>query len=67
MVDPRAKCLHQPQGAGDDLWSWLENGATEEKLVQRLLDEYDVTRGQAERDVRRFLRELKRKKLIEEA
>ncbi|HRY30434.1 MAG TPA: PqqD family protein [Elusimicrobiota bacterium] len=66
VVDPRHRCLHQPQGAGDPLWEWLKKGATVEELVQNLLRDYDVPRDTAEKDVRRFLRELKRKKIVEE-
>ena len=67
VVDPAHTCLHQPQGAGEDIWTWLGDGKTVGQIVERLTQEYDVTADRAERDVQRFLRELRRKKLIERA
>ncbi len=40
------------------LWKTLENGAEEQDLVQALLDEYDVDKELAEKDVKLFLRKL---------
>lgn len=66
VVDPANKCLHQPQGVAESIWEWLAKGATEGELVQAVLREYDVDPGTAGRDVRRFVRELVRKRLVEE-
>lgn len=65
VVDPAHRCLHQPQGVGESLWDWLADGASVPELVERALGDYDVSRVQAEKDVRKFVRELKRKKLLE--
>jgi len=66
VVDPANRCLHQPQGAGEFLWDALAGGASEPMLVEKLLNAYDVAPDVAQKDVRQFLRELRRKKLIEE-
>lgn len=66
VVDPANRCLHQPRGAGENIWEWLALGASEEVLVEKLLSEYEVTPERARADVRRYVRELRRKKLIEE-
>ena len=44
---------------GSQLWSLLEKGCEKQDLVNALLDEYDVTREQAEADVEEFLNKLR--------
>ena len=44
---------------GSFLWSILEKGCEQDELVNALLDEYDVTREQAEADVNEFLNKLR--------
>ena len=44
---------------GSFLWSILEKGCEQDELVNALLDEYDVTREQAETDVNEFLNKLR--------
>lgn len=48
------------------LWEKLSAGATEDELVAALLDEYDVEKAVAEKDVRAFLDTLYNNDLIEE-
>lgn len=50
---------------GGFLFRKLNKGATEEMLVQSLLDEYEVTQAAAERDVRALLEMLREKELLE--
>lgn len=52
--------------SGALLWERLEQGATEDELVQALLAEYEVECGQAEADVRSFVAELRDKGVLEE-
>lgn len=52
--------------SGALLWERLEQGATEDELVQALLAEYEVERDQAETDVRSFVAELRDKGVLEE-
>ena len=40
------------------LWRVLEEGGSQDALVEALLGEYDVTREQAEADVQEFLAKL---------
>lgn len=67
VVDPAHRCLHLPNEPAEFLWDLLKKGITAHALVSALRDEYDVPQEKAEKDVRHFLRELKRKKLIEES
>ncbi|HOW28117.1 MAG TPA: PqqD family protein [Elusimicrobiota bacterium] len=66
IVDPRHACLHQPHGSGETIWEMVRSGNTIPEMVEALCDDYDVEPARAEKDIRRFLRELRRKKLIEE-
>lgn len=51
--------------SGALLWERLEQGATEDELVEALLAEYEVEREQAEADVSRFISELRAKGILE--
>lgn len=51
--------------SGALLWEKLEQGATEDELVEALLAEYEVEREQAEADVKAFVDELRDKGIIE--
>ena len=44
--------------SGAMLWRVLEEGGSQDALVEALLGEYDVTREQAEADVQEFLAKL---------
>lgn len=50
--------------AGALLWPMLVDGATDDDLVQKLLDTYAIERQTAEQDVRAFLRMLDDKGLL---
>lgn len=46
------------------LWKLLEKGATEQELVEALLNEYEVEKEIAERDVNKLVSKLKEAKLL---
>ena len=48
------------------LWRALEGGCTREDLINALLNEYDVSLGDAERDVDEFIAKLNDAKCIED-
>lgn len=50
---------------GAFLWKLLENGSTEELMVEALLKEYDVDCETAKKDVGVFINKLKEAKLVE--
>ena len=52
--------------SGALLWEKLEQGATENELVEAILAEYEVERDQAEADVNVFVSELRGKGILEE-
>jgi hypothetical protein len=43
---------------GVDIWQWLQQPQTEEKLLDLVLDEYEVTPEQAEQDLQSILKEM---------
>lgn len=47
------------------LWQELDAGTTRDRLVEQLLDTYDVDRAQAEADVDAFLAQLDERGLLE--
>ena len=46
-------------GTAKFLWEQLQQETTEEKIVDALLESYDIAREQAEADVHRFVGKLK--------
>ena len=46
------------------LWKILEKGATAEEMVSALLNEYEVEKEVAEKDVSKFIGKLKEAKLL---
>ena len=50
---------------GAFLFEILQQGATNDKLVSKLLDEYDVSREQACKDIDIFVKKLKDADIIE--
>ena len=53
-------------GVSKVIWEALETGATQEELLQRILDEFDVSPKTAEEDLMSFLEDLRKQNLIEE-
>lgn len=51
---------------GAFLWGLLEQGTEKQDLVDRMVQEYDVDTQTAEKDVEKFLAQLREKALIEE-
>ena len=49
---------------GAFLWKILESGATEEELVKKLTEEYDVTEETAKKDVGKFVAKLAEANLL---
>ena len=49
---------------GAFLWKALEQGATEEELIAKLLEEYDVDEATARADVAAFVTKLQENKLV---
>ena len=49
---------------GSFIWKALEKGCTMEELIPKFLEEYEVDRATAERDLTAFLQKLKEADLV---
>ena len=45
---------------GKFLWDCLQTDCTEEELIQKLLEEYDTSREEAQKDIAEFISGLRR-------
>lgn len=59
------KGMIQMNRLGAFLWRTLETEHTEEKLIQLILEKYEVTEEKAKADVKRFIRELENAGILE--
>lgn len=50
---------------GAFLWKQLENEVSEEELIDKLLDEYEIDRETAQRDISEFLQRLREANLLD--
>jgi hypothetical protein len=71
-VADEAVILHLDSGVyyglnsvGVDIWQWLQQPHAEEKLLDLILEEYDVTPEQAEQDLQSILKEMLEVGLLE--
>jgi Coenzyme PQQ synthesis protein D (PqqD) len=55
VLDVPASLYLSANPAGTLLWNELAEGATRDRLAGRLMEEYDIARDRAERDVDAFL------------
>lgn len=60
------RCIMSLNESGAFLWRILETGAEQSELVARMTEEYDVSSETAEKDVEKFLSQLREKALIVE-
>lgn len=60
------RCIMSLNESGAFLWRVLENGAEQETLVDRMMEEYEVSAETAVQDVEKFLTQLREKALIVE-
>lgn len=57
--------LFMLNGAGAFVWDHLETAETEEDLLQRLLEEYEITEDVARQDLRDFMDKLRDMGILE--
>lgn len=65
MVDFNKGKYFMLKGAGNDIWDLLEDGIQAEKLVLKLMEEYDVDRETCESSTLKFLEDLEELGFIE--
>ena len=71
LLVPVGKSVYDSNGlyilneTGNFLWNQLEACADENELVQKLLDEYEVSEDEAKEDVAQFLNHLRQLGIID--
>ena len=71
LLVPVGKSVYDSNGlyilneTGNFLWEHLETCADENELIQKLLDEYEVTEDEAKEDVAQFLNDLRQLGIID--
>lgn len=58
MVDFEQGKYFMIKGVGNDIWDMLEDGIRVEQIIQKLLEEYDVTEEVCEAETLKFLESL---------
>lgn len=67
-VGARARELHGMMGMNETaafLWKRLQEETTEEKLVEALLEEYEIDEPKAKQTIQRFLQNLQEEGVLE--
>jgi len=67
MVDFEQGKYFMIKGVGNDIWDMLTDGITVEQIVQKLLEEYDVTEEVCVEETLKFLNSLENIGIIGEA
>lgn len=66
VLDLRSSMYLSLNASGSVLWQRLSDGASQQELVQALVDRFDVTHDVAARDVQVFLETVRERGLLEE-
>jgi Coenzyme PQQ synthesis protein D (PqqD) len=58
ILDLESGVYYGLNSVGVDIWHWLQQPQTEDKLLDLVLEEYEVTPEQAEQDLQSILKEM---------
>lgn len=58
MIDFDSGKYFMIKGAGNDIWDLLQQETTPQKIIDRLLQEYDVSPEECEKSVMAFLQKM---------
>ena len=64
MMDIKSGKYFNLSGAGNEIWKFTENKITVSDLISKLMEIYEVTREECERDTLEYLIELEKRSLI---
>lgn len=56
--------IHQLNGVGSFLWDLFDGSLSKQEIVNKLIEEYEVSENEANTDVDEFISELKQHELI---
>lgn len=64
MIDFETGKYFLIKGVGNDIWDMLQEEITPAKIIEKLLQEYDVTEEECEKSVMEFLEKIEGYKFI---
>ncbi len=64
IVDPGNRMLHMLNDTGTYIYSELKKGSEPETIIRGLCGEFEVSRGEAERDMEEFTEDLREKGIL---
>ena len=64
FLSPKGDQIHALDEIGSFIWKQLDGETTLSEVIDRLCDEYEVSRDQAEKDLMVFIAELTGNKLL---
>lgn len=65
MVDFETGKYFLIKGAGNDIWDMIQLETTPGEIIEKLMQEYEVTREECERSVYEFLEQLQKLNFID--
>ena len=65
MVDFESGKYFLIKGAGNDIWDLIQVETTPEEIIEKLLQEYEVSREECEHSVYEFLEQLQKLNFID--
>lgn len=65
MVDFETGKYFLIKGAGNDIWDMIQVETTPEEIIEKLMQEYEVSREECERSVYEFLEQLQKLNFID--
>jgi hypothetical protein len=64
IFDVEESLLYTLNETASEIFRMLKKGSKEEKIVERMVKKYEVKKEKVEKDIKKLLEELKKKKII---
>ncbi|MCX7910605.1 MAG: PqqD family protein [Endomicrobia bacterium] len=64
IVDTKNSYLHKLNEVGSLIWECMKLGLSEKKIIEKILENFDVEYDTAKKDLKEFIEELKEKNII---
>jgi len=61
---PKEKTIHRLSDVASFIWEHLTDNSDENDIVNKIIEEYDVSREDAEKDMKEFIDELVEKNIL---
>jgi hypothetical protein len=64
IFDAEELVLYTLNETASEIFHFLKKGLKEEEIVERMVKKYEVRKERVEKDIKKLLKELKKKKII---